>query len=87
LYPKYTVLQKIGSCGIYLDELLQKIFCNFDYKKIQKEIEGKTGVSNLPPAISDKKIKKDRALRIGFLNKKQITKLIVRWLDGIDWST
>ncbi len=37
---------------------------NFDYEKIQKEIEGKTSIANLQPVISGKKIKKDRDLRI-----------------------
>lgn len=56
---------------------------NFDYQKIQKEIEGKTRIANLPPAISDKKIKKDRKLRIELLDKMQARKLIVKWLGKI----
>jgi hypothetical protein len=47
---------------------------NFNYKKIQKEIERKAGIANLPPVISDKKIKKDRDLQIEFLDKIQIKK-------------
>ena len=56
---------------------------NFDYEKIQKEIEGKTGIANLPPAISDKKIKKDRKLRIELLDKKQAEKLFIKYLTLI----
>ena len=54
---------------------------NFDYEKIQKEIEGKTGIANIPPVISDKKIKKDRALRIEFLDLVQSKKIIIKWLN------
>ena len=57
---------------------------NFDYKKIQKEIEGKTSIANLPPAISDKKIKKDRKLRIELLDKMQINKIIIKWLNKVN---
>lgn len=53
----------------------------FNYEKIQKEIERKTGILNLPPVISDKKIKKDRKLRAELLDKMQLRKLIVKWLN------
>lgn len=54
---------------------------NFNYEKMQREIAGKTSIANLPPAISDKKIKKDRKLRIELLDKMQARKLIVKWLN------
>ena len=57
---------------------------NFDYEKIQKEIEDKTGISNLPPFISNKKIKKDRKLRIELLDKRQIRKLLDNCLKKIE---
>ena len=57
---------------------------NFDYEKIQKEIEGKTRIANLPPVISDKKIKKDRALRIELLSIEQSKKLIIKCLQKIN---
>ena len=57
---------------------------NFDYEKIQKEIEGKTSNANLPPAISDKKIRKDRKLRIELLDKRQIRKLLDNCLKKIE---
>ena len=57
---------------------------NFDYEKIQKEVEGKTGISNLPPVISGKKIKKDRRLRIFLLDISQSKKLIIKWLNKVN---
>ena len=57
---------------------------NFDYEKIQKEIEGKTSIANLPPAISDKQIKKDRKLRIELLDKRQINKIIIKWFNKVN---
>ena len=57
---------------------------NFDYEKIQKEIEGKTSNANLPPAISDKKIKKDRKLRIELLDLVQSKKIIIKWLNKVN---
>ena len=56
---------------------------NFDYEKIQKEIEDKTSIANLPPVISDKKIKKDRKLRIELLDKNQVKKLIGKLFNKI----
>ena len=57
---------------------------NFDYEKIQKEIKGKTSIANLSPVISDKKIKKDRDLRIDLLDKKQSKKTIIKWLNKVN---
>ena len=57
---------------------------NFDYEKIQREIENKTIISNLPTTISNKKIKKDRDLRIELLEISQSIKLIIKWLNKID---
>ena len=55
------------------------IYPNFNYEKIQKEIQGKTHIVNLPPVISDKKIKKNRKLRLEMLDKSKCNKLIAKW--------
>ncbi|MBQ8658083.1 MAG: hypothetical protein IJ506_03025 [Clostridia bacterium] len=57
---------------------------NFDYEKIQKEIEDKTTIANIGPTISDKKIQKDRKLKIELLDKEQVKKLIMRWLNKVN---
>ncbi|MBQ8658071.1 MAG: helix-turn-helix transcriptional regulator [Clostridia bacterium] len=57
---------------------------NFNYEKIQKGIDNKKSIANLAPAISNKKIKKDRNLRIDLLDKEQVKKLIIKWLNKID---
>ena len=57
---------------------------NFDYEKIQREIEYKTSIANLSPVISDKKIKKNRALGIELLSIEQSKKLIIKWLQKIN---
>ena len=57
---------------------------NFNYEKMQREIAGKTSIANLPPAISDKKIKKDSKLRIELLDKRQIRKLLDNCLKKIE---
>ena len=56
---------------------------NFDYEKMQKEIEDKTAIANLPPTISNKKIKKDKSLRIELFDIPQSKKLITKWLNRI----
>ena len=78
-----AVIKLADFFGVSITQMLSEN-PNFDYEKIQKEIEGKTSNANLPSAISDKKIKKDRALRIELLDKKQARKLINKWLNKID---
>ena len=78
--PMLSAVIKIADFfGVSITQMLSEN-PNFDYEKIQKEIEGKTSIANLPPAISDKKIKKDRKLRIELLNALQAKKLLDKWL-------
>ena len=56
----------------------------FNYEKIQKEIERKTGILNLPPVISDQAIKKDRKLRAELLDLVQSKKIIIKWLNKVN---
>ena len=74
-----AVIKLADFFGISINQMLSEN-PNFDYEKIQKEIEGKTRIANLSPAISDKKIKKDRKLRIELLNASQAKKLLDKWL-------
>ena len=57
---------------------------NFDYERIQNRIERKTTIANKSVAISDKKIKKDGALRSTLLDKGQAKRLALRWLNKIN---
>lgn len=59
------------------------IYPNFNYEKNQKGIQGKTHIANLPPVISDKKIKKDKNLRIELPDRSGINNLINRWTRKI----
>ena len=77
-----AVIKLSDFFGVSISQMLSEN-PNFDYEKIKKEIERKTTIANLPPAISDKKIKKDRNLRIELLDKMQARKLIVKWLSII----
>ena len=77
-----AVIKLVDFFGISISQMLSEN-PNFDYEKIQKEIKGKTSIANLPPAISDKKIKKDRKLRIELLDKMQIVGLTSKWLRKI----
>jgi len=76
-----AVIKLADFFGIFITQILSEN-PNFDYEKIQKEIEGKTSIANLPPVISDKKIKKDRDLQIEFLDK--IKKILIKWLNKIE---
>ena len=78
-----AVIKLADFFGVYITQMLSGN-PNFDYKKIQKEIEGKTSIANLPPAIRDKKIKKDRKLRIELLDKRQINKIIIKWFNKVN---
>jgi len=78
-----AVIKLADFFGVSINQMLSDI-PNFDYEHIQKEIDRKEGISNLPPVISDKKIKKDRDLRIKLLDKKQTRKLIDKCLGKIN---
>ena len=69
--------------GVSINQMLSEK-PNFDYEKIQKEIENKTSIANLSPTISNKKIKKDKSLRIGLFDIPQSKKLITKWLNRIN---
>jgi hypothetical protein len=66
--------------GVSISQMLSQN-PNFDYEKIQKEIKGKTSIANLPPFISNKKIKQHKALQIDLLDIGQSKKLIAKWLN------
>ena len=78
-----AVIKLADFFGVSISQMLSSN-PNFDYEKIQKEIEGKTGIANLSPTISDKKIKKDKVLKIALLDISQSKKLITKWLNKID---
>ena len=80
-----AVIKLADFFGVSINQMLSDS-PNFDYEKIQKEIERKTGISNLSPAISDKKIKKDRKLRIELLDIGKRKKLITKWFRLIKMS-
>ena len=78
--PMLSAVIKLSDFfGVSITQLLSEN-PNFDYEKIQKEVESKTSIANLPPVICDKKIKKDRKLRIELLNALQTRKIIEKWL-------
>ena len=82
--PMLSAVIKLSDFfGVSINQMLSEN-PNFDYEKIQKEIENKTSIANLPTAISNKKIKKDRDLRIGHLEISQSKRLIAKWLNEID---
>ena len=78
-----AVIKLADFFGVSITQMLSQN-PNFDYEKIQKEIEGKMGISNLPSAISNKKIKKNRTLGMEFLNIAQSKRLTSKWLNKID---
>ena len=78
-----AVIKLADFFGVSISQMLSAK-PNFDYEKIQKEIEGKTGISNLPLAISNKKIKKNRTVGMEFLNIAQSKRLTSKWLNKID---
>ena len=75
-----AVIKLADFFGVSIRQMLSEK-PNFDYEKIQKEIEDKTGISNLPPFISNKKIKQHKALQIDLLDIGQSKKLIAKWLN------
>ena len=46
-------------------------------------MEGKINIANLTPVLNVRKIKKDRSLRIDFLEKGRSAQLIGKWLNKI----
>ena len=76
-----AVIKLADFFGVSISQMLSEN-PNFDYEKIQKEIEGKMGIANLSPVISDKKIKKDKKLRIELLDIPKAKKLIGKWLNN-----
>ena len=78
-----AVIKLADFFGVSISQMLSAN-PNFNYEKIEKEIEEKTSIANLSPVISDKKIKKDRDLRIEFLNKIQIRKIVIKWLNKVN---
>ena len=78
-----AVIKLADFFGVTITQMLSEK-PNFDYEKIQKEIERKAGIANLPPVISNKKIKKDRNLRIELLDLVQSKKMIIKWLNKVN---
>ena len=77
-----AVIKLADFFGVSINQILSKN-PNFNYEKIQKEIDSKTSIANIPPVISDKKIKKDRDLRIELLDLVQSKKIIIKWLNKL----
>ncbi len=78
-----AVIKLADFFGVSINQMLSGK-PNFNYEKIQKEIQNKIGIDNVPLAISDKKIRKDRKLKIDILNKEQVRNLIIRWLSKVN---
>ena len=78
-----AVIKLADFFGVSITQMLSEN-PNFNYEKIQKEIESKTSIANLSPVISDKKIKKDRDLRIELLDLVQSKKIIIKWLNKVN---
>ena len=57
---------------------------NFDYEKIQKTIDGKITIANSAPKMSNRKIKKDGALKAEELNQTKMKSLITRWMNRVN---
>ena len=78
-----AVIKMSDFFGVTITQMLSEN-PNFDYVKIQKTIEGKTTIANSASKISNRKIKKDDALRAEILNKTKMKSLITRWLNKVD---
>ena len=78
-----AVIKLADFFGVSISQMISEK-PNFDYEKIQKEIVNKIGIANVPLAISDKKIRKDRKFKIELLSKDQAKKLIIRWLSKVN---
>ena len=82
--PMLSAVIKLSDFfGVSINQILSKN-PNFNYEKIQKEIDSKTSIANIPPVISNKKIKKDRDLRIELLDLVQSKKIIIKWLNKVN---
>ena len=78
-----AVIKMSDFFGVTITQMLSEN-PNFDYDKIQKTIEGKITIANSAPKISNRKIKKDGALRVEILNKTKMKSLITRWLNKVN---
>ncbi len=78
-----AVIKLADFFGVSMNQMLSENSA-FNYERIQKESESKIGIANVPLAISDKKIRKDRKLKIDLLNKEQVRNLIIRWLSKVN---
>ena len=79
-----AVIKLADFFGVSITQMLSEK-PNFDYEKIQKGIERKERILNLSPVISDKKIKKDRKLRLELLDLVQCKKIIIKWLNKVNF--
>ncbi len=78
-----AVIKMSDFFGVTITQMLSEN-PNFDYVKIQKAIDGKTTIANSAPKISNRKIKKDGALRAEILDKTKMKSLITRWLNKVN---
>ena len=78
-----AVIKLADFFGVSISQMLSAN-PNFNYEKIQKEFERKTSIANFPLVISDKKIKKDRSLRVELLDLVQSKKIIIKWLNKVN---
>ena len=78
-----AVIKMSDFFGVTITQMLSEN-PNFDYEKIQKTIDGKITITNSVPKISNRKIKKDGALRAEILDKTKMKSLITRWLNKVN---
>ena len=78
-----AVIKMADFFGVTITQILSEN-PNFDYEKIQKTIDGKITIANAAPKISNRKIKKDGALRAEIINQTKMKSLITRWLNKIN---
>ena len=78
-----AVIKMSDFFGVTITQMLSEN-PNFDYTKIQKMIDKKVTIANSAPKISNRKIKKDGALRVEILNQTKMKSLITRWLNKIN---
>jgi len=78
-----AVIKMSDFFGVTITQILSEN-PNFDYEKIQKTIDQKVTIANSVPKISNRKIKKDGALRVEILNQTKMKSLITRWLNKVN---
>ena len=78
-----AVIKMSDFFGVTITQMLSEN-PNFDYAKIQKTIDKKVTIANSAPKISNRKIKKDGALRVEILNQTKMKSLITRWLNKVN---